>query len=107
LAGTAGRLQVLGFPDGGLSPLLAAHWERRHAERSLTTRLLRPLYPEAIDRRLAYDGADLRRELVELLREIQPTTVALPDPLDRHPDHRASGLFALLAIEEWLRAGAP
>ncbi len=107
LAGPAGRVQVLGFPDGGLEPLLAAHWQRRHAERSFTTRLFQPSYPEARDRRLAYDGADLLHELVALLREAQPTIVALPDPLDRHPDHRATGLFALLAVDEWLRAGAP
>src|SRR5438552_11338070 len=33
---------------------------------------------------LRYDGADLRAALVRCLREFRPTTVALPDPLDRH-----------------------
>ncbi|MBI3785962.1 MAG: PIG-L family deacetylase [Deltaproteobacteria bacterium] len=46
------------------------------------------------------------RELVNLFREVQPTILALPDPLDKHPDHRAAGLFALLAVDEWAGEGA-
>jgi LmbE family N-acetylglucosaminyl deacetylase len=33
---------------------------------------------------------------------VQPTTIALPDPIDRHPDHHATAILALLAIDEWL-----
>ena len=36
------RLQVLGFPDGGLAPLLDAHWQRTHPERSSTTEASHP-----------------------------------------------------------------
>jgi LmbE family N-acetylglucosaminyl deacetylase len=96
------RLQVLGFPDGGLTPLLDAHWQRTHPERSSTTEALHPPYPEVLDADLAYDGADLQRELGRVLRASQPTIVAFPDPLDRHPDHRATGLFTLLVLRHWL-----
>jgi LmbE family N-acetylglucosaminyl deacetylase len=44
---------------------------------------------------------------VEILREMQPTIVVLPDPLDRHPDHYASGVFTLLALADLTRDGAP
>jgi LmbE family N-acetylglucosaminyl deacetylase len=44
---------------------------------------------------------------VAILRETQPTTVVLPDPLDRHPDHYASGIFTLLALADLTRDGAP
>ena len=98
LGGTRIRLQQLGFPDGGLEPLLEAHWARIQKERSPTTGRTAPPYPEAIDPELAYDGTDLRRELRNLLSEADPTLVVFPDPLDRHPDHRASGLFTLLAL---------
>jgi len=102
------RVQVLGFPDGGLTPLLDAHWQRTHPERSPTTAASHPPYPEVLDADMAYDGADLQRELEPVLRESQPTLVAFPDPLDRHPDHRATGLFTLLALRHWLpRASAP
>ncbi len=96
------RLQVLGFPDGGLEPLLQAHWWRTRPERSQTTRANDPPYNEALEPDVPYDGEDLRRELVTILRETRPTIVVLPDPLDKHPDHRAAGLFTLLAIDDWL-----
>jgi LmbE family N-acetylglucosaminyl deacetylase len=96
------RLQLLGFPDGGLTPLLNADWQRTHPERSRTTGASDSPYREAVDPDVGYDGADLRRELLRLLREAQPTIVVLPHPLDRHPDHRATGIFTLLAIDEWI-----
>ena len=99
-------LEVLGFPDGGLARLLRAHWRRDLPDRSPTTEAVHPPYPEALDRNVAYDGDDLRRELVRVLRESRPTTVVFPDPLDRHPDHRATGLFVLLALGDRLGQGA-
>ena len=107
LGGGRVRLGLLGFPDGGLDRLLRAHWWRTDPERSTTTGAERPPYREALEKNVAYDGDDLRRELLLLLRETQPTVVALPDPLDRHPDHRAAGLFTLMAIDDWTSGGAP
>jgi LmbE family N-acetylglucosaminyl deacetylase len=102
LRAPAERLDVLGFPDGGLMPLLTLHWRRGHPEHSPTTGASAPPYPFALTRELAYDGADLRDELVRVLGEQRPTLIALPDPLDRHPDHRAGGIFTLLALDEWI-----
>ncbi len=106
LGGGRIHLDVLGFPDGGLEPLLHAHWARQHPERSATTEETAPPYPQALDRRVAYDGADLRAELVRILRETRPTLVVMSDDLDLHPDHRASGLFTLLALDDWRRLSA-
>jgi LmbE family N-acetylglucosaminyl deacetylase len=102
LGGHRIRVQVLGFPDGGLMPLLDAHWERTHPERSPTTEASHPPYPGVLDANLAYDGADLQLELERVLHESQPTLVAFADPLDRHPDHRATGLFTLSALRHWI-----
>jgi LmbE family N-acetylglucosaminyl deacetylase len=107
LGGDRVRLGLLGFPDGGLDRLLRAHWWRTDPERSTTTGASRSPYREALEKDVTYDGDDLRRELLLLLRETQPTIVALPDPLDRHPDHRAAGLFTLMAIDDWTSEGAP
>lgn len=96
------RLQVLGFPDGGLNGLLQAHWWRSRPERSRTTLAIDPPYDDqALEPDVPYDGDDLRRELEHLIDEMRPTIVALPDPLDRHPDHRATALFTLLALQDW------
>jgi len=100
------RLQFLGFPDGGLQGLLRAHWWRSSPERSSTTEASDPPHDEALEPDVPYDGDDLRRELLAVLRETRPTIVVLPDPLDRHPDHSATALFTLLALDDWLHSRA-
>ena len=100
------RLELLGFPDGGLERLLLAHYWRSDPGRSPTTHASHPPYPDALDPNLPYDGDDLRAELVRILRETRPTIVALPDYLDRHPDHRATGIFTLMAVGDWTKKGA-
>ena len=100
-----GRAEVedLGFPDGGLYALLSDYWSRAHPERSATTGESKVYLPRAPDRGAAYDGAELRQLLLRVIRETDPTLVAIPDPLDRHPDHSATGLFSILALAEWAR----
>ncbi|WP_217995266.1 PIG-L family deacetylase, partial [Methylogaea oryzae] len=88
------QLDLLGFPDGGLQPLLHAHWQRERPERSNTTGVSAVPYGEAEFPNRGYNGAELAAELAHELRQIRPTLVALPDPLDSHPDHSALGLFA-------------
>jgi len=97
------RVEDLGFPDGGLSALLNEYWSRAHPERSATTGESKVYLPRAPDWGAAYDGAELKRLLVKIIRETNPTVVAIPDPLDRHPDHSATGLFSILALDEWAR----
>ena len=98
---------LLGFPDGGLEPLLMAHWRRSEPERSPTTGARAPPYVESEEPSLRYDGDDLRAALARCLGDLRPTLVALPDPLDRHPDHRAAGLFTLLAVSDWTARQSP
>jgi len=102
LAPDHARLELLGFPDGGLDDLLQAHWWRTRPERSRTTLATNPPYDrDALEPDVKYDGDDLRRELERVISETRPTIVALPDPIDRHADHRAAGLFTLLALADW------
>lgn len=103
LGGDRVRLQhLLGFPDGGLESLLQQHRRAAHPERSATTHATRPPYRESVHPQVRYDGDDLRAALARCVREFRPTIVAFPDPLDRHPDHRAAGLFALRALRDAL-----
>jgi LmbE family N-acetylglucosaminyl deacetylase len=102
------RLDVLGFPDGGLLPLLAAHWAHVNPGRSRTTRREAPPYPGIRDRGESYSGHDLRALLLSYVQRLRPTLIAFTDPLDQHTDHRAVGLFALLSISDYMRKrGAP
>jgi len=95
-------VELLGFPDGGLMGLLSRHWRPAQPARSATTGASDPPYTFATDPDITYDGADLRDELARVLDETRPTMIALPDWLDRHPDHSASGVFTILAIDEWI-----
>ena len=45
LGGGRIRLQLLGFPDGGLEQLLHGYWRRDHPELSPTTGAREPPYP--------------------------------------------------------------
>lgn len=101
--GAAGNsLDLLGFPDGGLMSLLSRNWRRAQPAHSKTTGASDPPYDFAVEPDIAYDGTDLRDELARVLRTVRPTLIALPDPVDRHPDHSASGVFTILAIDEWI-----
>jgi LmbE family N-acetylglucosaminyl deacetylase len=97
------RLQELGFPDGALLPLLFAHWANTHPERSNTTLRHTTPYREAMARYLPYSGSNLHFQLLRVLRDLRPTVIAFTDPLDEHTDHRAVGLFALLATSDFMR----
>ena len=105
LGGDRVRLELLGYPDRGLDALLGPNWQRIHVERSATTGASDPPYRQALDPDIPYAGANVRAQLVRLLRETRPTIVAFPDPIDKHPDHRATAIFTLLAIDEWSREG--
>lgn len=100
LGGDAIRSEhLLGFPDGGLAFLLTRNWQRGHPERSATTATTRPPYTGVEHPSVRYDGDDLRAALTHCVREANPTLIAFSDPIDRHPDHRATGMFTLLALK--------
>jgi LmbE family N-acetylglucosaminyl deacetylase len=97
------RVGVMGFPDGSLLPLLFAHWETSHPGRSDTTLRSSVPYRETPDRYLAYSGGNIRAAIVSVMREVKPTMIAFSDVLDEHPDHRAVGLFSLMAAADYMR----
>lgn len=105
LGASPAALRVLGFPDGSLTALLGAYWER--PLRSRTTGALDPPYPFAVDPAAPYDGRSLREQLIDVFDAVHPTMIVLPDPLDHHPDHRATAVFTILALDQWLADRGP
>ncbi len=102
------RVQLLGFPDGGLDALLCSYWSSSKPYRSPTSGASDPPYDrEALNPDIPYAGEGLRRELAGVIEDARPTLVALPDPLDNHPDHHAAGVFALIALNDWLSHPGP
>ncbi len=93
-----GDMELLGFPDAGIHALLSTHWGAELAYVSPHTLMSRPPYPECRDKDIRYTGSSLSRSISDSIAEFSPHWVVLPDPLDRHPDHRAVALFVLGAL---------
>jgi LmbE family N-acetylglucosaminyl deacetylase len=96
------HLDLLGFSDGSIYDMLVTHWQRKHPDKSDFTGFNHVPYRVAEDRGIAQDGEDLRNELFALLRDTKPTIIAFPDVMENDSDHAGLGMFALLAISDWL-----
>ena len=96
------HLDLYGFSDGSIYPMLVSHWGRTHPERSGFTGYSHVPYVEAEDKGIAQEGELLRNELVEILRATKPTMIVFPDVMENDSDHAGLGMFALLAINDWL-----
>ena len=83
---------ILGYPDRGLTMLLADDGKSVH--RSTYTGVSAVPYPEALSNGAAYTGNNLRHDLASVIRTFSPTVVLVAAPQDLHADHRASGELA-------------
>jgi len=102
----------LGYPDRGLLPLLGAF--RSQTYTSATTGAARVPYSDAFGPGHPYTGESLQRDFAEAVRQLAPTLILAPSPLDAHPDHRAAGLLAaqmsaqpgsVIAVRYWIVHG--
>jgi len=96
------QLDLLGFSDGSIYEMLVRHWNRTHPDRSDFTGFNHVPYREAEDKGIAQDGQDLRNELVAILHDTKPTIIVFPDVMENDSDHAGLGMFALLAVNDWL-----
>ncbi|RIZ70879.1 MAG: PIG-L family deacetylase [Methylococcales bacterium] len=96
------HLDLYGFSDGSIYPMLVSHWGRTHPDRSGFTGYSHVPYVEAEDKGIAQEGELLRNELVAILRATKPTMIVFPDVMENDSDHAGLGMFALLAINDWL-----
>lgn len=87
-----------GYPDTGVDDLWDTNWSRRDPFTSPFTRLDFPRYKTSFERWVRYDGVDLDLEMQRVIRRYRPDWIAIPDPRDYHPDHSATGVFALDAL---------
>jgi LmbE family N-acetylglucosaminyl deacetylase len=82
----------LGYPDRGLLPLIDAF--RTQTYTSATTGAARVPYSDAFGPGHPYTGESLQHDFAEAVRQLAPTLILAPSPLDAPPDHRAAGLLA-------------
>jgi LmbE family N-acetylglucosaminyl deacetylase len=92
------NLDVLGYPDRGLRPLLDDYRDVPWFSR--WTRTDRVPYARALSPGARNTGRNVERDLARVMKEFSPTLVLAAAPEDRHPDHAASGRFALRVLTE-------
>jgi len=88
----------LGFPDGGLAEI----WRRGPhvpAYQSPYTREDNPPYPQVLEAGARYVSRDLIHLIARIVALSDPDWIALPTPLDNHPDHCATFTFVLAALK--------
>jgi len=86
-------LDVLGYPDRGLHGMLEAYRDLPYF--SPYTRSDRVPYARVLSPGARNTGRNLERDLARVVNDFAPTLVLAAAPEDRHPDHAASGQFAL------------
>jgi len=98
------RAHFLGFPDGGLREIWERHFSEQHPYESHTTAAAHVPYRHSVEPGAPYSGTELQGLLRQLLHDLKPTLVVLPDPRDQHGDHSATGLFTLEAFHDYAQA---
>jgi LmbE family N-acetylglucosaminyl deacetylase len=90
------RLFFLGYPDRGILPLFTDYYITPY--RSKFTASTEVPYPGALSPGHPYTGLNLEHDFDTVMDKARPTLVLAPSPRDSHPDHRATGLFAIRAM---------
>jgi LmbE family N-acetylglucosaminyl deacetylase len=95
---TPDRQFFLGYPDGGILPLVLTHYESPW--RSPRTGAAAVILERAVAPGSAYEGQWLERDLASIVERVNPTIVLAPSPRDSHPDHRGAGLLSMRVMSE-------
>lgn len=92
------RLEVLGYPDRGVTALMSAYYDLPYF--SPWTRSDRIPYARVRSPGVLHEGKNLERDLRAVFAEFDPTLVLAAAPEDQHGDHSASGALALKLLTE-------
>ena len=90
----------LSYPDRGMLALWNGNWTEDCPLRSSFTGVTSSPYPLTFNPNATYCGQSVLDDFSAILADFRPDLIILPYPADKHPDHRASSNFALLAVAE-------
>jgi LmbE family N-acetylglucosaminyl deacetylase len=88
----------LGYPDGGLQSMAEANFEVIYT--SPHTALRAVSYEGTVAPGSSFKGRTLELQLGHIVDDWKPTFILAPSVLDQHPDHRATGQFAVRVLQE-------
>ncbi len=82
----------LGYPDGGTNGLWEVDWDYDKLHASLNGRTSSP-YAFSYEKEAPYCGANVVKNLSEIIQTFKPSDILYPDPNDQHHDHWATNAF--------------
>lgn len=89
----------LGYPDGGVNGMWEFNWDANHLHLGLNGATHAP-YPFAFEKKAAYCGANVVKNLTDIIRSFQPTDIVYPDPNDQHHDHWGTNAFVQYVLTQ-------
>lgn len=89
----------LGYPDGGINGMWETDWDYDRLHKGLNGAVRSP-YPFSYEKNAPYCGANIVKNLTEILRDFQPTDIVYPDPNDQHHDHWGTSAFVKYVLTE-------
>lgn len=89
----------LGYPDGGINGMWESDWDYDRLHRGLNGGIRSP-YTFSYEKEAPYCGANVAKNLTDILRNYKPTDVVYPDPNDQHHDHWATNAFVKYILTE-------
>ncbi|HRY60094.1 MAG TPA: PIG-L family deacetylase [Patescibacteria group bacterium] len=93
---TDDNLIYLGFPDGGLNPMLTTYY--RAAYTSKATRFNYSPYTGTYIPKQQHLGINVVNDLKEIIKNFEPNIIFVSHLRDRHPDHSASYQFLVKSL---------
>lgn len=90
----------LGYPDGGLKPLFEDYWDNTtlfHMNTGSNQFNSSP-YTRTYESNAPYYGANVEKNVKQIIEDYKPNMIFYPDDLDYHPDHYATNAFVRYAM---------
>jgi len=100
-------IQFLGYPDRGLMPCLTTNWDPKTPFKSPFTQADHNPYGDVLSPGKPYCGKSVLNDVRTMMDRVKPTDIYVTHPDDDHPDHAASSVFVLSALEQFKDAGVP
>lgn len=85
-------LLFLGYPDGGIMDLWEKNWDYAQPKLALNGHICSP-YSFSYEGNALHCGANLVKNLIDILAEFYPTDIFYPHEDDEHQDHKATNAF--------------
>ncbi len=91
------HIKFLTYADGSTNFLFNENWDYSNLRTALTGSKTSP-YSFAYEKDAPYCGANVAKNLIDIIYEYKPTIIVYPDPEDFHHDHWATSAFVNYAI---------